>query len=546
MRKIISILFALSLVLGLSIFTTPVSAAITSVSVVVTTTDCACDEGVYTITFTTTADLDGGWDKISIKFPAGTTVPATFATGDITVAGCIPPGVFASEIDAVVDNTVTFKVPSDVAVGVVIVTFTAAADIVNPCTAGQYELEVKTTRAPDSAFVKSAKYTIRPQYSQYDFEVDFNPTYPGIAKNFVPPFKACGQNSSGQNYTTVWNSSIPGFLSVFNLSFFSSLVGCKVPCVNATIWFELTECPENETITLGINGTWFKLTSANKTKEKCTKGDEDPVLVQNLTLSTSMNVTWNSSLHFSSPGKYEICFAALCPERAGCDPELEEEIAKRCFNFSVYQWKEAFKIPLCRKWNLISLPLVPLVDPPIEDVWAAYPDLDEVLSVWYCDRHAGPPDGPPCIAGCDWKMWVPPDTDPATDTLTTMEDGKSYWVRLAYNSTIGFQPGDTAAGLWVWGTLKPTPTSGPSAYPMCEGWNMVGYTEMIQMNDTAYLWNFVNAAVPHDFGAVYYWDGCANYGPAQSWVLYSYALRPMVPGEGYWVSFAREGTIFPP
>jgi hypothetical protein len=540
-RKIISILVALGLILSLSIFTTPASAAVSAVSVSVTSTNCACQKGVYAITFTTTADLDGGWDTISIKFPAGTTIPATFATGDIT---CAPGGaVFGSEVEPVVDNTVTFKVPVDIGAGVITVTFTAANKLTNPCTPGQYQLEVKTSRAPDSAFVKSAAYTILPLYESYDFEVDFNPTYPGIAKNFVPPFKMCGQNSTGQNYTTVWNASIPGFLSVFNLSFFTSLPGCLLPCVNATIWFELTECPANEVITMGINGTWFTLTSLNKTVEKCTKGAEDPVVVENLTLSHGMNVTWNASLHFSSPGKYEICFAALCPEVTGCCGELEEDIAKRCYKFNVYQWKEAFKIPLCRKWNLISLPLVPLVDPPIEDVWAAYPKLDEVMSVWYCDRHA---EDPPCIDGCDWKMWTPPTTD-ATDTLTTMEDGKSYWVRIAYNSTPGYGPGAPTAGLWVWGTVKPTPTSGPSAYPVCEGWNMIGYTELARLFDTQYLWNFVDASgPPHDFGAVYYWDACGCYTAPQSWVLLSYNLQKMRPGEGYWASFEANGTIFPP
>jgi hypothetical protein len=540
-RKIISILVALGLVLGLSMIATPLSADVSGWiedgPEVEVDDPCACEESAYNITFNITASLTEGVGCVCIKFPAGTTVPATFKTGNIVINGV---DVHAEEI-TVTGTEVCFIPPAHVAIGEVWVYFedgATAVGIVNPCVAGDYTLQVRTCRAPDADYVTSEEYTIQPQESSYKFVVDFGPTYPGIAEDFIPPFKMCGQNDTDQPYgmedfDTVWNATIPGWLDVFNFTFETDEVGCDVPCDNATIWAELVTCPADEVITLGFNGTWFKLTSKNLTEDVGEFDDEDWVLHDELVLAEDMTATWNASLHFSSPGKYEMRVYAECPEISGCDPEAEEIIATKILKFSVYQWKEAIKIPLYRKWNLISLPLVPLVDPPISTanktgVLDAYALLDDVISVWYYDRGA-----PDCNGA--WHNW------PAPGDLTTMEDGKAYWIRIAYNSTTGYQMGDPADGLWVFGTTKPVPPASPSAYPVCEGWNMIGFTEMVSMLDTAYLWNFVNPAVPHDFGAVYGWTGST-----QSWALMSYGLLPLWPGEGYWASFARDGTIYPP
>ncbi len=544
MRKIISILVALGLVLSLSAIATPVAADVTEPTVVLSDY-CACHDSSYNITFNITASLTQGVGCVCIKFPADTTVPATYETGDIVING---EDVHAEEI-TVIGREVCFIPPADVDdPGPVWVFFSLLADLENPCTPGPYQLEVKTCRLPDATYVKSETYTIIPEIATYTFEVDFGPTYPGIAKDFVPPFKMCGQNDTAQNasitcefFDTVWNVSIPGWLTVFNVSLKTLLTGCNTPCHNVTIWAELVKCPEDEEITLGFNGTWFELTSANLTGIVCERDAKDFVLHDELVLGSPAtipwSVTWNASLHFSSPGKYEICIAAECPEIAGCDPAETDIIAKECYKFNVYQWKEAMKICLYRKWNLISLPLVPLVDPPISTadktgIMDAYAHLDEVLGIWHYDRGA-----PTCNG--DWLLWA---NNPATDTLTDMEDGKSYWVRIAYNSTHG--PGTLRDGLWVFGTLKPVPTAAPSAYPVCDGWNMMGFTSMIQMADGAYLWNFPLGA--GGYGAVYGWNAWGWGGmPAQSWVLMTNNWM-LFPGGGFWASFDGPGTIFPP
>jgi hypothetical protein len=528
-RKIISILVALGLVLGLSVFAAPVAADVTSATVSVTSTNCACDKGVYNITFNITADLHSGTHSIIITFPDGTVIPATFKDGDIMVSdGGAFVDVFGDEV-TVSGQTVSFLVPDDILAvpGPVTVKFDDV--LTNPCVAAtDYTVWVSTSRAPDSTPVESAEYTIRPATSEYAFVVDFSPTYAGLAEDFVPPFKECGQEGFGVNNGTRWDT-------LYNFSLVSSVVGCEAPCTNVTVWFEVIACPEDEVITASFNGTWFSLTEDDITEDVGEPGDEDFVLAANMTIANNFTATWNSTIHFSSPGEYEICFYADCLDPI-CAPPCEgpglETIATRCFEYKAYQFKEAYKIPVCRKWNLISLPLVPLTDPAfytsIEDVLAALPDWDTaVISVWYYDQCTG-----------DWYAY---DGDDYLD-LDMLEDGKAYWVLIDYTpATMGDAYGD----LWVWGTAKPVPPASPSAYPVCEGWNMVGYTEIDdsvappvakEMLDTAYLWNFY-AGMAKLWGAAYAWN-CTS----QSY----YLVGNMTSGLGYWVSFAVPGTIYPP
>ena len=249
MKKIISILVALGLVLSLSVMATPVSADVTEATVAVVQ-PCAGATATYTITFNITADLHSGTHSITIAFPAGTTVPATFADGDITVEGV---DVFGSEV-TVVGTTVTFLVPEDiiaVSANPIVVVFTLDAGIKNPTTEGTYNLYVNTSRAPDETPVKSADYDISPAISVYEFVVNFGGTYAGIAEGFVPPFKACGQVGYGY-----YNTTTGANFTVSNLTLQTKgIPGCATPCENATVTFHLKAAPAGATVTLSINGT---------------------------------------------------------------------------------------------------------------------------------------------------------------------------------------------------------------------------------------------------------------------------------------------------
>jgi hypothetical protein len=529
-RKIISILFALSLVLGLSVIATPVSAAVTQPTVVVFDTDCACDlTAGYNITFNITASLTQGVGCVCIKFPAGTTVPPSFTTGDITINGV---SIFKEEI-TVSGTEVCFIPPADVAAGAqVIVTFKTIADIGNPCTPGKYTLEVKTCRAPDSTYVKSAEYTIKPQYTSYKFELDFGTTYPGIAKDFIPPFKACGQNDTDQAFNTTWDPVLGFWWEGFNLTFAVNVTGCAAPCLNVSLWSEVISIPAGEVMNIRAEGQTFNYTSANKTLVVGVYGAEDMSWTGGATLPLvgGLPRTLQVEIHFSSPGTYEFCLYAECPAVGGCDPAASAILAKKCFTAQVYQWKDAAKMVLDEKWNLISLPLVPFNTSITELLKSLDPEaLDkdgtaDLLSIWHYQWNAG------CTAA-EWKSWEGP--------LTTMESGKAYWARLTYPITAS-----PAYNWWVFGTAKNMPPMMPLAYDMCKGWDMFGFTRLAPATVANYLWNFGGAAPELPYPLMYGWY---NSGTAATsdWDLIDPLIDSFVVGQGYWGYFPFGGTIVP-
>ncbi len=167
---------------------------------------------------------------------------------------------------------------------------------------------------------------------------------------------------------------------------------------------------------------------------------------------------------------------------------------------------ESFSLSLKTKWNLISLPLVP-DDNNIETVLADI--MSDVVGVWYYDA-----------ATATWRTYGPG----APSDLTTMEDGKAYWVRMKADAT-----------LWIHGTQEPVPPDPPSAYPVVVGWNMVGFRSTIEMTDTEYLSNFTPE---EDYGMIYGWNASV-----QDWEPQMPGDANLVPGHGYWIPFAVEGTI---
>jgi hypothetical protein len=246
-----------------------------------------------------------------------------------------------------------------------------------------------------------------------------------------------------------------------------------------------------------------------------------------------VTLNWSSAIHFDKVGSYQLCFKAWCPGDYTC-PTCEEGpilLAEECFDIEVYQWKEACKIDFNRKWNLISLPLVPLEENiPIEDVLAAHPKPSEFKSIHYYDRCADA-----------WSVWGNGQT-----SLSTLDDGDGYWVKVDY--TLGSAtkyPGAPIAGLWTWGTNHTRPPAAPLAYPVCDGWNMIGFSEGCgaAMDDDVYLWNFNTGGIfDPTYGAVYGWDAVnqALESPA------SPTNVSMQAGQGYWVSFGGDGTVYPP
>jgi len=578
-RKIFSIIVALGLILGLTMIAAPAAAQVCEtedMADVSLSDDCACHESVYNITWNISASLTEGVHHICVEFPAEMTVPDEFDDGAILVGeeGGTAYEVFGDEV-TVDGTTVCFLVPHDLAEGGgrLLVQFTDDAGLENPCVDDDYSLFVWTDRAPDSEPVEG-EFTIVPVYSTYTLALDFSATYPGIAYGFVPPFRACGQNDSVDNpsgFNTTFNvTGVGGFFDEFSLDFAYYDEGCAPPCEDVDIWFELVSCPDDEEIHLQLDGVNYTLDVCDITD---TVGEfdleTDWEIDTIVDLATNETDSWTGFLHFSSPGDYKLAFYAECPESPCPECVPGGIIAELPAVFNVYQEKNAYKLSLCEKWNLISLPLVPLGMtgsiaisdalasaniPPLEALGAGYGGFfaSQVIgAIWYFDAGTG-----------TWLHWTASTAD--TDTLTTLEDGKAYWVYVGYPLTTAIDnvlyalagPGyeGTAAGLftlfgvdpccgaidwWVWGTKMPVPYNPPSAYDVVEGWNMVGFTSLTGLTPEEYLWNW-SAPNPVVYG---YTKACWNL---QSWDLLSFNSTDMAAGSGYWIAFPEAGTIYVP
>jgi len=515
-RKIISILVTVGLVMAFSVVAMPTTGAACGATVVLNST-CAGASTNYTIDFTAPTTIEPVNDMFSVEFGAGTTF-GFLVDGDITVNGDA-----VDDIDAVVitGTKIEFAVP---AASPIILpgdpVQLVIENVVNPAVAGDYELSLDyNLDCCGEVVFDCAEYTIVPAKSTYGFFWDSSPTYDAdIAFGFVPPFKVCGQDEF--NGETVDGK----YLNYFDLYLMPTLVGCAGPCAtDVQLVLTLTAAPAGSNVTLDwdITTVYSLLIDDDTTTE---------VDLGTVALGANDTIVWNNAIHFDAVGDYQICVEAICPAGTPTCPECTAEavvVASACFDISAYQHKTAVKIDLFRKWNLISLPLVPLEDPnAIEDVLAAYSDPDMIWSIYYFDQCTD-----------TWSVW-----GDGQSSLATLEDGKSYWVKVEYSHTDAAKaPGLAVPGLWVWGTPQPVPPNAPASYPVCDGWNMVGLTGydngtfLTTILDTAYFWNLTP-------GQIYAWDGAT-----QAWDSVAGGLiAANQVGEGYWISVAADGMIYPP
>ncbi len=162
-------------------------------------------------------------------------------------------------------------------------------------------------------------------------------------------------------------------------------------------------------------------------------------------------------------------------------------------------------ITLIQGWNLVSLPLIPL-DSSISAVLAGI--LDNVASVWHWDASAK-----------RWYSFAPG----ASSDLTTMRDGKAYWVNMKAAQTLSLA-----------GREMPVGSQLPPYYDVVAGWNMVGF-KSTATNVTA-----ADYLAGTEYVRVY---GFKN----GAWFLIPepYENPKLEPGLGYWVAFTKSGTIYP-
>lgn len=164
---------------------------------------------------------------------------------------------------------------------------------------------------------------------------------------------------------------------------------------------------------------------------------------------------------------------------------------------------EVANIALIEGWNLISLPLIPL-DSAINAVLAGI--MDNVKSAWYWAGR--------------WYSFAPG----ASSDLTSMRDGKAYWINM-----------EVAQNLTLAGSQMPEGAQLPPTYDVVTGWNMVGF-KSTATNVTAedYL-------AGTEYVRIYgFENGTWFFIPGPP-----YDNPVMKPGLGYWVAFTEPGTIYP-
>jgi len=459
MKKIFSIVLAMVLVMGLSLATaTSVVADVHDVSVDDVDPNTVGTAANYTIVFNIIASLQTG-ETISIKFPDDTTVPTTgYETGDITIQSTVQSWNVSHGDISVVGREVTIKLKHGIgAESEVTVVFKEGAGIKNPTTQNYYKLYVKTYQEPTWA-PSDSYYISLAEKSTYEFVYQPEP-----------------------EDMMIWRDE-PAGVNVTLQTLVQGLNGYN----STLILFNVTKAPEDSEVTFEVYDEEWLLRGVNTGNWTPDDGSLDAVYSE----------TFPFRLTFNKVGVYTIEF--VLDNLEGGDIE-EDEI-----NFAVTG--VSVPVALDTGWNLMSLPVVP-DDPGIEAVLADI--MGDVISVHYYDPLA-PPD-----------YWLIYSEDPYFHSLTTIEDGKAYWINMR-----------AAANLTVVGQAIAAPGgSPPPTYDVVEGWNMVGFKSMEKMAAKDYL-------MGTEIVRIYGFDG--------GWfsLPYDYSNN-MTPGLGYWVAFSEPGTIYP-
>jgi len=186
----------------------------------------------------------------------------------------------------------------------------------------------------------------------------------------------------------------------------------------------------------------------------------------------------------------------------------------------------SFKIPLYKKWNLISVPFVLLDDNP-EEVFSSIDD--KIDSVWTYDSGT-------------WLVWIPG----LGGTLDSVQPGWGYWV-LAKNDTT----------LIIGGALL-SPAKTPPSHALDAGWNLIGYYGTDWQNYTdpesdscGYNYNFssnvycsLNSLIDTQEGfpkwsSLWGFDNCGNdvthWNNIIACVGSEWTNNKMYAGKGYWI-----------
>ncbi|MGD0177052.1 MAG: NHL repeat-containing protein [Candidatus Bathyarchaeia archaeon] len=167
-----------------------------------------------------------------------------------------------------------------------------------------------------------------------------------------------------------------------------------------------------------------------------------------------------------------------------------------------------FLLELQAGWNLISLPLRP-TQTATAKLLAPIIQMNDLVTVWGFT--------PPIT----WSYFKPPNLG----TLTSMVDGKGYWVYVtdAINITI--------VGYVI------TPGSAPPTYSLATGWNLLGFKPQPTIQNetvTTYL-----ASIYPKYSTIWVYDNLNA-----TWTKGTPDLA-LAPGEGMWIYMTTPSTLIP-
>ena len=185
-----------------------------------------------------------------------------------------------------------------------------------------------------------------------------------------------------------------------------------------------------------------------------------------------------------------------------------------------------FPIPLYPGWNLISFPLVPR-DKDTKDILA-----DGLLL--YGEDATPPGEGQGALIDIiygydddwsgDWSSWIPSDTTDrkGSGSLTTMEDGRSYWVSVKEG---------LHDVLIIEGDILLPPSDGipvPPVYEVDPKWNLAGYKSILRRRMFEYLQALPDASENNTM--IFTWDP-----EEQNYIMLSPEDYFPGPGYGFWL-----------
>jgi len=164
-------------------------------------------------------------------------------------------------------------------------------------------------------------------------------------------------------------------------------------------------------------------------------------------------------------------------------------------------------------WNLVSTPFIP-TSTAIATVLSSV--LNNMSIVWYYDASSS-----------SWQFYD--GAEGATDTLSTFEDGKGYWISMS----------DDGVSLTFTGKFESTGGTTPKNYSIIAGWNLIGarvYDDTIVRTDYLSIYNSGGVDVEP---AARLWSFDIDNNPAYTDVNTS---QTITRGFGYWLRSPATGT----